>query len=138
LKVSKLNPRLYVCCVLLGTCASLLSDMVSPDGKWVAYTIPAFDDDADLDSEIFLKSTDETPPWSLGKVAGELDPVTWIPESMLVPRVEWTTKEPKPGDDFFADQKQEQDLEGYRQYLHYTQHQPPVAVAELWRAGDCE
>ena len=52
--------------------------MVSPDGKWVAYTIPAFDDDANLYSEIFLKSTDETPPRSLGKVAGELDQVTWI------------------------------------------------------------
>ena len=78
MRLSKFNPRLSVCWLLLGTCASLLGDMVSPDRKWVAYTIPAFDGDANLQSEVFLKSADETPPRSLGKVAGELDQVTWI------------------------------------------------------------
>ena len=62
MRLSKFNPRLSVCWLLLGTCASLLGDMVSPDRKWVAYTIPAFDGDANLQSEVFLKSTDETPP----------------------------------------------------------------------------
>ncbi len=36
----------------------------------------------------------------------------WVPESVLVPRVEWQTKERNPGDDFFADQKVEKDGEG--------------------------
>jgi hypothetical protein len=33
----------------------------------------------------------------------------WAPESVLVPHVEWQTKERNPGDDFFADQKVEED-----------------------------
>jgi len=78
MRLSKCNPRSSVCCILLGTCASLLGDMVSPDGKWVAYTVPAFDDDANLYSEVFLKSIDDEPPRSLGRITGELDQVIWM------------------------------------------------------------
>jgi hypothetical protein len=36
----------------------------------------------------------------------------WVPQSVLVPQIEWQTKERHPGDDFFADQKVEKDGEG--------------------------
>ena len=36
----------------------------------------------------------------------------WVPESVLVPQIEWKTKERNPGDDFFADQKVEEDGKG--------------------------
>ena len=36
----------------------------------------------------------------------------WVPESVLVPQVEWQTHERNPGDDFFAQQKVEQDGAG--------------------------
>jgi hypothetical protein len=36
----------------------------------------------------------------------------WVPQSVLEPQVEWQTKEPSPGDDFFADQKAEKDATG--------------------------
>ncbi|HOB97297.1 MAG TPA: hypothetical protein PKM43_00965 [Verrucomicrobiota bacterium] len=41
----------------------------------------------------------------------------WVPESVLVPRTEWKTKERLPGDDFFADQKVEPDGPGL--WLYY-------------------
>lgn len=36
----------------------------------------------------------------------------WVPESVLVPRVDWRTTERNPGDEFFADQKTESDSNG--------------------------
>ena len=36
----------------------------------------------------------------------------WAPPSVLAPQVQWQTKERSPGDDFFADQKVEQDATG--------------------------
>jgi hypothetical protein len=36
----------------------------------------------------------------------------WVPESVLVPQVNWQTKERHPGEDFFADQKVEKDGDG--------------------------
>lgn len=36
----------------------------------------------------------------------------WVPESVLVPHLEWETKERHPGDDFFADQRVEEDGAG--------------------------
>jgi hypothetical protein len=40
------------------------------------------------------------------------DTANWVPESVLVPQVNWRTKERHPDNDFFADQKVEKDSEG--------------------------
>jgi hypothetical protein len=48
----------------------------------------------------------------LREAASNSTAADWVPESVLVPQIEWKTKERHPGDDFFADQKVEEDGKG--------------------------
>lgn len=48
----------------------------------------------------------------LKEITGDPKAGAWIPESVLVPKIEWNVKERNPGDDFFAEQKSTSDAAG--------------------------
>lgn len=48
----------------------------------------------------------------LKDVTGEPKAGDWVPESVLVSKVEWKVKDRNPGDDFFADEKTSNDASG--------------------------
>lgn len=48
----------------------------------------------------------------LKEVTGDAKAADWVPESVLIPKVEWKVKDRSPGDEFFADQKVEKDESG--------------------------
>ena len=58
--------------------------MVSPDGKFVAYTVPAYDEDANLDSEVFVRASDGASTRVLGTVPGRRDHISWIGNDRIV------------------------------------------------------
>lgn len=58
--------------------AALRAGLVSPDGKLVAYTISAYDEDGSLYNEIFIRASDGSSPKTLGQAAGQRDQVSWI------------------------------------------------------------
>lgn len=70
--------------ILAITSSTLHAALVSPDGKLVAYTIPAYDQDANLYSEVFVRAGDGSSTKTFGKATGRLDQVEWIGNDRLV------------------------------------------------------
>jgi len=77
----KLAPSICLGAVSLALAAAsstLRAGLVSPDGKFVAYTTPAFDADGSPYNEVFLLASDGSSPKTLGKVDGQRERISWI------------------------------------------------------------
>ena len=70
--------------ILLLMWAALQAGMISPDGKFAAYTVPAYDEDADLCHEVFVKTTDGSSTRKLDRLKGNWTQVEWIGNDQLV------------------------------------------------------
>jgi Tol biopolymer transport system component len=70
--------------VLAAASSTLRAGIVSPDGKLVAYTIPAYDEDANLANDVFLRAGDGSSAKTLGRGVGARDQVSWIGNDRIV------------------------------------------------------
>jgi hypothetical protein len=64
--------------LLTVACSNARAGIVSPNGKLVAYTVPVYDEDANLCNELWLRATDGASAKRLGRVSGERDRVSWV------------------------------------------------------------
>lgn len=78
MKLSLFKPAIVIACgLLLAIWATLQAAMTSLDGTFIAYAVPAYDEDAELGHEVFLKATDGSSTATLGKLTGNWDQVNW-------------------------------------------------------------
>ena len=83
----ELKPRISLTTLLLALAvmsSTLRAGVVSPNGKLVAYTVPAYDEDANLYSEVFVRASDGSSTRTLGKVPGQRDQVRWIGNDRII------------------------------------------------------
>lgn len=83
----ELKPCICLTTLLLAlavTGSTLRAGVVSPNGKLVAYTVPAYDKDANLSSEVFVRASDGSSTKTLGKVPGRRDQISWVGNDRLV------------------------------------------------------
>ena len=70
--------------ILLLMCATLRAGMISPDGRFVVYAVPAYDEAADLYHEVFLNETDGLSSSKLARLAGGWNQINWIGKDRIV------------------------------------------------------
>jgi len=58
--------------------STLGADLVSPDGKRIAYAVPIYDEEANAYNVVFVHAADGTSTNMLGKVPGHRTQVSWI------------------------------------------------------------
>jgi len=78
-----MKPACSICLGIVSLALALASPtlragIVSPDGKLVAYTIPAYDEDGSPCNDVFVQATDGSSTKTLGRAAGQRDQVGWL------------------------------------------------------------
>jgi hypothetical protein len=63
---------------LAASSSTLRAGLVSPDGKFVAYTVPAYDADASLYNEVSVRASAGSSTKTLGRASGQRDRVSWV------------------------------------------------------------
>ena len=97
-------------------------DSMDPDSRaaLVFYTMET-DYGRDKVTSAMIKALDQRPTGKdlmplmvkqLKEITGDPKAGDWLPESVVVPKVEWKVKDRNPGADFFADQKPVKDASG--------------------------